>query len=664
MGIGLNHFDPPRKFMTQSNFQLAQEHFQAGRSVEAEKLYRQIIAGNPNHADALHMLGILEYQRGQLQTAIEWITRAVAVEPKRADIRANLGVVLAAAGKLPEAIAEYRRAVELKPDYPEAHNNLGAALAGLQRWDEAISAYQRAIALRPNYAQAHSNLGAAMQGAGRPEQAVLAYRRALELNPKFPEALNNLGNALCDLKRAGEAVEAYLAALAVPPPLEQSYFGLGNAYQQLKQSERALEAYRRGLELRPGHAEAYSNIGDALLSLDRLDEAIAALRKAAELKPQSADIWFNLGNALGRKQSGDESLAAYRKAVDLSPGHFDALTNLANGLYERGEVEESIPLYRKALEVKPDFALAHWNYALPLLLTGDYEQGWNEYEWRWIALEKNLPRREFPAFLWKGEDLTGKKILIYTEQGFGDAIQFARYIPLVQQRGGEVIFQCHTELKRLFANMPAGAKVIDFEESAQIHTHFPLLSLPKMFKTTLQTIPSTHPYLKANEKLKEKWRQRMPTDEKLLKVGLIWRGRSKPDPNRSIPSEALLPLAEIPNIWFCSLQAGEAQTPPFAMADWTSEMKDFADSAAVMANLDLIVTIDSAAAHLAGALGMPTLCMLKFAADWRWLRGRSDSVWYPSMRLFRQKSPGDWRDVVLEIANELRSLAARRIATG
>jgi tetratricopeptide (TPR) repeat protein len=657
MDRNLNPRVPAAKIMTQSDFQLAQQHQQAGRLADAEKIYQKILSENPNHAETLHMLGVLEYQRGQLESAIDWIGRAVAADAKRADYRANLGVVLAAAGKFPQAALEYRRAIEIKRDFPEAHNNLGVALAGLKQWDDAIAAYRQAITLRPSYVEAQSNLGAALQGAGRAEQAVQAYRKALQLNPKFADALINLGNALSDLHRPAEAVDAYLAAIAIPPAKEQSYFGLGGAYQQLKQWDRALEAYRHALELRPGYAEAYSNIGDTLLSLDRLDDAIAALRKAAELKPQSADIWYNLGNALGRRKLGGESIAAYRRAVSLMPGHFDALTNLANGLYERGEVEESIPLYRKALEVKPDFALAHWNYALPLLLTGDYEQGWNEYEWRWIALEKNLPRREFPAFLWKGDGLAGKKILIYTEQGFGDAIQFARYVPLVMHRGGEVIFQCHTELRRLFSDMPAGPKVIDFNESVEIHCHFPLLSLPKLFKTTLQTIPSTHPYLKANEKLKEKWRQRIPKDEKLLKVGLIWRGRSKPDPNRSIPSEALLPLADIPNVWFCSLQAGEPQAPPFPMADWTSEMKDFADSAAVMANMDLIVTIDSAAAHLAGALGMPTLCMLKFAADWRWMRGRSDSIWYPSMRLFRQTSPGDWGGVVAQIVREFRAIA-------
>jgi hypothetical protein len=313
--------------------------------------------------------------------------------------------------------------------------------------------------------------------------------------------------------------------------------------------------------------------------------------------------------------------------------------------------------------------MGHWNLALMLLTHGDFERGWREYEWRWRVRELNM---EFKAAgpQWDGSDLAGRQILLFAEQGLGDAIQFVRYIPQVSQRGGKIALAVQGELIRLLRGTGGDRNEISRsvetwvafgEETPGYDVYCPLLTLPKVFGTTLSNIPADTPYLFADEAMAAQWKSRMPSDDR-LKVGLVWAGRPKHinDRNRSIAAGKLAPLARAENVWFCSLQKGPIarpeDRPPFELADWTSELNDFADTAALIANLDLVICADTAVAHLAGAMGKRVWVLIPYLPDWRWMLDRTDSPWYPTMRLFRQPRPGDWETVMQQVATELNSL--------
>jgi tetratricopeptide (TPR) repeat protein len=647
--------------MTYDVFNAAQQHHVAGRLSDAQTSYRAFLTENPTHAAAIHFLGLTEFQLGHNDAALELMNRAMQIEPNRADFHSNYGLLLATIGRVDDAVKSYRRALELNPDYAEAANNLGIALSALGNKEEAIEEYRRAIKLRASYPEAYNNLGSALQSLNRFDEAIASFERALQLKPEFSEAQNNLGNGLMDAGRFEQALDVYGKALAMPRKLPQSYYGLGNALRKLDRLDDALSAFTQAIQLRPDYGEAHTNLGEALLTAGRISEAVSALAKATELTPKNPTILYNYASALMQDGKYEPAKAMFHRALEQKPDYPEALSNLGNALLAQGATADALAVYDKAIAVHPDFALGHWNRSLALFLKGDWDNGWQEYEWRWKIDSFKLKRLTPPEKQWDGSDLNGRRILLYAEQGFGDAIQFFRYALLVSHRGGKVIVQAPSQLLRLFRQTPSVEVVGAGDPLPEFDVHYPLLSLPLLFKTTIDTIPALTPYLLANPELVEKWKERIPTDPGLIKVGFVWRGRSTPDAQRSIPSDLLTPLASVPNIWFVNLQVGQnAAPPPFALADWRSEMSDFADTAAVMANLDLILTIDSASAHLAGALGFRTWTMLKYVADWRWLKDRDDSPFYPTMRLFRQATPGDWTSVIERVATDLKQLAPMR----
>jgi tetratricopeptide (TPR) repeat protein len=606
-------------------FGLAVEHHQAGRLRQAEGFYRQVLERQPDHADALHLLGVVALQAGQYAAAVELIGRAVALRPNWAEAYSRLGIALKESGRLDEAIAAQRRAVALAPHLPEGHNNLGHALFVRQALDDAIAAFREAIALKPDYAEAHSNLGVALKDKGRLDEAIAAYRQAIALKPNQPEAYNNLGNALA-------------------------------AQGQL---DEAIVAYRRAIELAPRHAEAFSNLGHALRKKGALDEAIACQRQAVAINPGHAAGYYNLGNALREKGQLDEAIAAFGQAVALQADYAEAHSNLGMALQEQGRIDEAIAAYGRALAARPQSPDVHFNMALAALTAGDFAHGWKEHEWRWQAKEFPAARRNFAKPQWDGGPLAGATLLLHAEQGFGDTIQFIRYVPLAGQRGGSIIIECQGELRRLVQGMAGSWPVVAKGHAlGAFDYHCPLLSLPGVFDTRLESIPRTVPYVTADAGDVLAWSKKLGP-ARGLKVGVAWAGKLQPDPGRSIPLAMLAPWAQVAGVEFYSLQKGEIgkfarqSGEGLPLIDWTDELHDFADTAALMANLDLVISIDTAVAHLAGAMGKPVWVMLPFAADWRWMRGRADSPWYPSMRLFRQARAGDWGDVVMQVAEAL-----------
>jgi tetratricopeptide (TPR) repeat protein len=565
---------------------------QAGKLVEAERLYQQILQGNGHDPEIWFLLGDALQGQGRLAEAVERYRQALQFQPNHVAARAGLGVTLASMRKLPEAVAELQQVIRLRPDFAQAHHNLGVALAELGNLDEAVMCLRQALILQPDYAEARYNLGNVLVSQGKREEAVANFHRALELRPAYGEVYSNLGLALIDLRRSAEAV-VYL---------------------------------QQGVRLRPV-PESHNNLGLALADLGRFDEAEAS----------------------------------FKEALRINPSYIDAHANLANLYKEQGRSEEALAGYQVALWLNTDAPSTHWNRALTWLQQGDFTQGWQEYEWRWKR--KQTPARAFRQPTWDGSPLDGRTILLYMEQGLGDMLQFIRYAPLVKERGGTVIVECPRFLIPLFSTCRGIDRIIaEGDPLPDFNVQAPLLSLPRLFKTTLETVPATVPYLFPDSGLVEKWRQRLPSAEE-FKIGISWQGNPHHqwDRHRSFPLAAFAAVARLPGVRLVSLQKGagteQLKTVSFEVIDFSQELDTtsgaFMDSAAIIKNLDLVITVDSAIAHLAGALGAPVWLALAAIVDWRWMFRREDSPWYPAMRLFRQPKLGDWASVFERITAEV-----------
>jgi tetratricopeptide (TPR) repeat protein len=464
----------------------------------------------------------------------------------------------------------------------------------------------------------------------QPEEAVAVFQQAVSYWPEVPEFRYNLGNALRDAGHLDEAIAAFREAIHLRPDLREPYENLGNVFQAKEDFQQAVETYRKAISISPGAVGLHYNLGGALQQLDQYDQAIDA----------------------------------YRTAIAVEPGFSAAYNNLGGALLASGRVDEAIAAFRQTVAIEPQFASGHANLGMALLLKGDFDAGWPEYDWRTRAPDfAEFGRVDLIKPRWDGEDLENRTLLIHTEQGFGDAFQFIRLLPQVALRCGQrgkIILQCDPELLRLFKNLPGVHAVLTRQDrTPEFDVHCPLLSLPMILKVTLANIPTGVPYLHADAELSSQWRQRLPSDR--LKVGVVWSGRKNPNPRRTVPLKELLPLAKVPGVALVNLQFGdaakEAQSfPNLAMLDLSQEIHDFADAAAVIANLDLLITIDTAAAHLAGAVGARTWLLLPFAPDWRWMLKRTDSPWYPTMRLFRQPRPRDWATPIQQVLQELQCL--------
>ncbi|MGD0387897.1 MAG: tetratricopeptide repeat-containing glycosyltransferase family protein [Tepidisphaeraceae bacterium] len=504
----------------QQAFDLAVQHHQAGRLGEAEQLYRQVLAQQPDHADALHLSGVLAIQAGRLDAAVEFIRRAIAICSTNANYYSNLGGALKDRGQVDQAIAAYGQAIRLKPDFAEVHSNLGNALRNVGQLDEAIAACRQAIRLKPDLAEAHSNLGNALKEKGQLDEAITSHRQAIRIKPDLAVAHSNLGNALKD----------------------------------------------------------------------------------------------------------------------------------------NGQLDEAIAAYRRAIELKADFVEAHWNYAWSLLTLGEFEEGWKEFEWRLRMPQWMRLGRDFSQARWTGQDARGKTILLLSDARFGDAMHFIRYAPLVAERGATVLLECQAELVPLLNRVHGISAVFARgERLPAFDWQTPLLSLPLVFGTTMKTIPANVPYLSARPQRIEQWANRLMGDAS-FKVGLVWAGNDRQNA-RSCSLATLAPLAAIPGVTFYGLQKGPEANQPvppgLRVIQMGDELHDFADTAGLVSNLDLVISVDTSVAHLAGGLGRPVWTLVPCNPGFQWLRDRLDSPWYPTMRLFRQATPGDWDGVIRRVAGEL-----------
>lgn len=442
----------------------------------------------------------------------------------------------------------------------------------------------------------------------------------------------------------------------------QNLFSEGIELLRAGNADLALSCFQKIQAVDPSNPTLLLYAGAALHELKRFSEAVICYQKAIVIAPRMGEIHNNLGNSLIELGLFCDAAQSFTRAISLLSPSPVPFTARATALQALGKVAAAEEDCRKAISLDPTFAAAHWNLALNLLLQGEYRDGWREYEWRWQKADFTSPSRHTDIPLWNGSPLHGQNILLHAEQGFGDAIQFVRYVPLVAACGGNVVLECHPQLVSLFRSIKEAATVVSFNESVPVCSYqVPLLTLPRIFGTTLQNIPSTCPYLTVSVERQRKWSALMSTYCQSPRIGIVWAGKSYPDPLRSCCLADFAPVAEVGSATYFSLQLGsgaeEVNKPPPGMQliDLTDHINDFADTAALIEQLDLIVSIDTAVAHLAGALGKPVFLLLPYAPDWRWLLDRSDSPWYPTARLFRQERPGDWSGVVRHVQRALMS---------
>lgn len=546
-------------------------------------------------AETILSAALRHHRAGRLEQAETGYRSVLTTQPGHAGANHFLGLLAYQRGQHATAVDLIEKAIAEDGDNATYHQNLGCALKAMNRLDDAVASLQRAIALRPDYSEAHYNLGNALKELDRPDEASAAYRRAIEFNPRHAEALVNLGAALSATRDYDEAVTVL----------------------------------RRAVELAPDDADAYTNLGAALTSLARFEDSAAACARAVELRPDFAAAHCNLGNALQNLTRLDEAIAAYRRAVALAP----------------------------------DYAEAHQNLGISLLLAGHLREGWAEYEWRLkIAHLASLPPR-FPQPLWDGSDVTGRTILLQAEQGLGDTLQFMRFAPMVAARCDRVVLQCPALLVRLLNGAPGIDEVVAYDgELPPFDTWASLVTVPRLFNVTFDTLTADVPYLAADPATAAAWRNRFGGSQG-LRVGLVWAGnpRHGNDENRSLTLRQLEPLLRTPGASFFSLQIGEKAKELKELTDSPIEdlsplITDFADTAAAIDCLDLVVSVDTSTAHMAGALGKPIWVLLPFVPDWRWMLERDDSPWYPTMRLYRQSKPGGWGPVIERVRRDLVSL--------
>ena len=681
----------------------AVQHYNAGRAAEADAVCTDILGLDPDHVTALHLSAVIAFVSARAAEGAKRLARVLALAPGHAPALATLGDALAVKGEQEGAADAFGRAVALRPNDANLHAKLGAALCDLRRFDKAETSLRTALALDASLTRARFNLGVALSGLGRAAEAEQAYRAVLALDPASRSAWLNLGNVLAEQDRGDEAVEAYRQALATDPDNAGLLRTLGAALHQRGRLDDAIAHYRRATVLAPDDNDALrclgialheagqleeaariyrqtaldpgdhvvlSNLAACLCDLGQYDEALATSDLALAIKPDHAPAHTNRGIILEMRCDLEGAIAAHRRAVAIDPDYAKGHANLAVALRSAGELDEALAASHRAVALKPEQPLIRYNHAHALLMNGDLKGGFEEFRWgrNCKTWAHHYPDFEQPE--WQGEAFAGRTLLVFSDYGIGDAIQLVRYMPEVVARGGTVLLQVQPSLVPLLKDLPGLTVVARGEPLPPFDLQLPMMGLPRVFCTTLKNIPAPICYLQAEPAARGRWQRALRRETK-LKVGVVWAGNAlhKGDRQRSIAAEALLPRLVMPGVQLYSLQK-EGRSEDAAVlaslgtdiADLAPALGNFADTAAAVDALNLVISVDTSVAHLAGALGRPVWLLTPYALDWRWMRDREDSPWYPTMRLFRQHTPRAWDGVIARAAAELARVASGETA--
>jgi tetratricopeptide (TPR) repeat protein len=629
-----------------------------GRYDEALTGYDRALGLRGDHPETLNNRGVTLQALRRSGEALASYGAALALRPELVEALVNRGIALHEVKRFDEALADFDRALALRPDNADVLNNRGNTLASLGHCDEALASYDAALDLQPQHVEALFNRGVVQHRLGLFDEALSSYDRALSLGPDHAKVLIARGATLHDQRRFVDALASYDRAITLSPDAVQALVNRGGTLHELGRSGEALQSIARALALEPNNAEALTNRGVVLLDLTRRDET--SVEHADTIAGQPSEACSQ--SVISRKlRQLEEALASHDAALALRPDYVEALANRGITLYSLMRFDESLGSYDSALALRPDHADAHFLRSLSGLVTGDFERGWAEYEWRRKAPSLRHKERDFDQPLWLGEDdLAGKTILLYSEQGFGDSIQFCRYAPLVAARGTRVIVEVEKPLYELMTSLAGVSRVVARgDRLPDFDFQCPLPSLPLAFKTRIETIPSSCPYLRVPIQAGESWDALLGPKHR-LRIGLAWAGSAKHvrDGERSMRLRDLAPLLEI-DATFVSLQkevrAADAETlAGFRMMDLGEKLEDFSETAALISQLDLVVSVDTSVAHLAGALGKPVWILLTHVPDWRWLLNRDNTPWYPSARLFRQNETREWANATMRLSQALR----------
>ena len=562
-------------------------------------------------------------------------------------------------GKLAVAIADYQKILTVRPEEAQVYYYLGSALQQDKQLEEAITSYEKALGLDPNsFPDIYYNLGLLYHKLEQRDREIVAYEKFVAVKPNFAPAYNNLGKALQEQGKIDEAIKAYQKAISLKQNYLIAYKNLGYALQEQEKINETIRDSGQFSNLNPHYAAAYNSLANGLKKQGKIDEAIAALKKAISLDSNYAPAYNNLGVVLQKQGKWEEAIFTYKQAVAVNPHYESAYHNLGNALEEQGKLSEAIATYKQAININPNWAGLHGRLGMSLLKKGELKLGFQEYEWRFQ--DKKFKRNIGSLLIWDGKSsLKNKTILIRAEQGLGDLLQFSRYLPILAAQGATVILESPSALLSILATLPKVEKVVERGTViAEADLQVWLMSLPHLCRTTLDTIPATIPYLFPPTISVKKL-----LGNNKLNIGFVWSSPSisPTSKKRSCPLELFARVLQRKHINWYSLQKEPTAADLDLLAtlpivDLKEDLVNFNTTAAIITQLDLVITIDTSVAHLAGAMGKPVWVLLPAVADWRWLLAREDSPWYPTMRLFRQSQPGDWSMVLERVNKELDNL--------
>lgn len=636
-----------------------------GKINEAKNLYLSLLATYSGSPRLLNNLAIIECQQGYFESGLEYLEQSLGIDPNQFTAYGNRGAALFALHRLDEAYSDYSKAISLNNNYAEGYYNRGILHEKYGRHEDALSDYNKAIALKSNYTNAYNNRGNVLKELKKYQEALSSYEYAISLNPRHAEAHYNRGVVLKELNRYQDAVESYTNAFSLKNDYVDAYNNCGNAFITLKRLEDALACFQKAIEINPNYAFAYNGQGNVLMELKRFDEALVSYEKAISLNSLSPFPHNGMGNVLQELKRFDDAILGYEKVMSLVPTSAGAYTNKGLAMQGLKNFDEALQNFDKAIELNPEMADPHWNKALLKILKGEYEEGWQLYEYRRYKqdLKGSYPIYEQP--LWLGqESIADKTLYIYPEQGLGDFIQFCRYVPLVENLGARVVLKVPNALYATIKTMGLNARIVRNDEKVdEFDFHCPIMSLPLAFKTTVETIPNKIPYFFSDPFKRDYWQRKFAYASNSLKVGLVWSGSKdhKKDHDRSLRLEQLAPILDLP-VTFYSMQKEVRQQDKITLSkfdhiqQYHEELNDFSDTAAMVDCLDLIISVDTSVAHLAGAMGKNVWILISYLPDYRWMLDREDTPWYPTARLFRQPNVGDWDGTILKVREALEGL--------
>ncbi len=677
------------------SYQEAVKHFKKKDYQSAENILVNLKERERDNADVIYFLAVVKSKTGDLGGAEPLFRQVIQLVPDHTEAHYNLALCLQNRNMNEEALHYYRKAVELNPFLSEAFNNIALIYKGMGRFDEAEAAFKKAIKAKPGNTSAMSNLSNLSLDKGHSTE----YGRAHELfmkkdfagardiltdllakNPGSLQILNSLGVINYNLGEFETAAGYYKKILSINENNAEAEYSLGVCHQGLDNNDQALIHYKRAVELNPEYVDAFNNMGLLYAALKNYDEAERYYRLALKYNPEYFNAIINLGSIRlyaddfkGASELFNTALAIASGEKDNAAGISVAYSNIGFMHLRRKNIDEAIKYFDISIELNPGSVLAHYNKAEALLVSGRYEEGWKEYEWR--TGRKDFGKRKFKEPFKPEYDLNGKRVLVYAEQGLGDALQFVRYLPMLKAKGCFVIFECGKEMHALLKGFKGADQIIERNpvESPDIEYDYevPLLSLPQYFNTTVENVPAVVPYLKADGGLKKLWAD-VISDEEKVKIGIVWAGSPihTNDKHRSVRLQQFMNLLSTEGTHFYSLQKGfpviQANDYRLLLTVLDEQIKSFSDTAAIIENLDLVITVDTSVAHLAGALGKEAWVLIPYMPDWRWLLEGERSIWYPTIKLYRQPAVGDWHSVFHRLKKDLTAYvkAKRPAAAG